>query len=357
MMAANGRSGDDTSETRRTAGQPVAKPAGALATPDSKGTNGGSDASSKQPAAAKPETPQAAKTGRSGCAARSVRTYAAGTPAAAAPHARQPHRQLHRRSCSNRCPVSCRTSHSTSHSSRVWCNRQQGRERRARLRPAASAAAAPASGGPTQAPQTAGGAAMAPRGGEPMAVPPSALPPPSASPKPSALPPVTSSVEVAAPGGRRPAQESRAGIRTCRRPGGPGSSPCQTRGVPSCRRPAAREIGSGRADQGRDSGRGTEAGTAPRSRHRSRCRTICWRPTLEVGALLTADLRDSFGFLGMHRLAGDGPMVVRVFLPWASAVTVRGRRHRRSDRALAEAPRRGLLRRRHQGGGRGSPTA
>ena len=45
-------------------------------------------------------------------------------------------------------------------------------------------------------------------------------------------------------------------------------------------------------------------------------------PDGEVNALLAADHRDPFAFLGMHDSWYGGPMLVRAFLPWAKAVTV-----------------------------------
>ena len=45
-------------------------------------------------------------------------------------------------------------------------------------------------------------------------------------------------------------------------------------------------------------------------------------PDGEVNALLAADHRDPFAFLGMHDSWFGGPMLVRAFLPWAKAVTV-----------------------------------
>jgi 1,4-alpha-glucan branching enzyme len=40
----------------------------------------------------------------------------------------------------------------------------------------------------------------------------------------------------------------------------------------------------------------------------------------DVAAILTADHRDSFAFLGMHRIGDGGPLVVRAFLPQAISV-------------------------------------
>src|SRR5512147_438043 len=45
-------------------------------------------------------------------------------------------------------------------------------------------------------------------------------------------------------------------------------------------------------------------------------------PEGDVNAVLYADHRDPFAFLGMHALGPDGPLVVRAFLPNAGAVTV-----------------------------------
>jgi len=45
-------------------------------------------------------------------------------------------------------------------------------------------------------------------------------------------------------------------------------------------------------------------------------------PDHEVNAVLAADHRDPFGFLGMHDSWFGGPVIVRAFLPWAKAVTV-----------------------------------
>ena len=45
-------------------------------------------------------------------------------------------------------------------------------------------------------------------------------------------------------------------------------------------------------------------------------------PDAEVNAVLCADHRDPFAFLGMHPAWYEGPMVVRAFLPWAKGATV-----------------------------------
>lgn len=45
-------------------------------------------------------------------------------------------------------------------------------------------------------------------------------------------------------------------------------------------------------------------------------------PDGEVDAVLRADHRDPFAFLGMHPAWYEGPMVVRAFLPWAKGATV-----------------------------------
>ena len=45
-------------------------------------------------------------------------------------------------------------------------------------------------------------------------------------------------------------------------------------------------------------------------------------PEGDVNAVLYADHRDPFAFLGMHALGPDGPLVVRAFLPNAGTVTV-----------------------------------
>ena len=45
-------------------------------------------------------------------------------------------------------------------------------------------------------------------------------------------------------------------------------------------------------------------------------------PDGDVTAVLYADHRDPFAFLGMHALGADGPLVVRAFLPNAGSVTV-----------------------------------
>lgn len=42
----------------------------------------------------------------------------------------------------------------------------------------------------------------------------------------------------------------------------------------------------------------------------------------DVSAVVMADHRDPFGFLGMHELEAGGPLVVRTFIPWAEAVRV-----------------------------------
>ncbi len=42
----------------------------------------------------------------------------------------------------------------------------------------------------------------------------------------------------------------------------------------------------------------------------------------DVYAVVMADHRDPFGFLGMHELEPGGPLVVRAFLPWAEGVEV-----------------------------------
>ncbi len=42
----------------------------------------------------------------------------------------------------------------------------------------------------------------------------------------------------------------------------------------------------------------------------------------EISAVLTADHRDPFGFLGMHELVPGGPLVVRAFIPQADGVSV-----------------------------------
>ncbi|MDZ3837460.1 MAG: 1,4-alpha-glucan branching protein GlgB [Rhodospirillales bacterium] len=45
-------------------------------------------------------------------------------------------------------------------------------------------------------------------------------------------------------------------------------------------------------------------------------------PADGIAAVLAADHRDPFGFFGMHRYQGDGPLLVRAFLPEASRVGV-----------------------------------
>lgn len=45
-------------------------------------------------------------------------------------------------------------------------------------------------------------------------------------------------------------------------------------------------------------------------------------PAEAVAAVLAADHRDPFAFFGMHRFGGDGPLMVRAFLPDAEAVAV-----------------------------------
>jgi 1,4-alpha-glucan branching enzyme len=56
-------------------------------------------------------------------------------------------------------------------------------------------------------------------------------------------------------------------------------------------------------------------GPAPVDRHRL-------APESEVNAVLCADHRDSFGFVGMHAIGSEGLLVVRAFLPTAGSVIV-----------------------------------